>query len=47
MNIKNIFLASAREHLHENSQKNSRKIEHMWEWQMARIESRNKVKAFV
>ena len=41
MDIKNIFLAFVREYLHENAQKNSRKIEHMWEWNMARNRTQN------
>ena len=46
MNFKNIFLAFVWEYHHENTQKNSRKFEHMWVWHMAGLEPRNKVKVF-
>ena len=47
MNFKNIFIAFEREYHHENTQKNSRKIEHMWEWHISGIEQRNKTKVFL
>ena len=47
MNNKNVFLAFVREYHHENTQKNSRKIEHMWEWHISGIEPRNKTKVFL
>ena len=46
MNFKNIFLAFVREYHHENTQKNSRKIEHRQVRHTVGIEPIIKVKVF-